>query len=79
MTVQDWPCWFIDPAQDAAVDGDGPRCTNMNETRNETNHLPGHWPPVARGRFCDLTFASRRIRRSARVHHILPEQAGRRV
>jgi hypothetical protein len=40
MTVQDRPCWSIDPAQDAAVDGDGPRYTYMNETRNETNRRP---------------------------------------
>ena len=32
MTVQDRPWWSIDPAQDVAVDGDGRRYTNMNET-----------------------------------------------
>ena len=42
MTVQDWPCRSIDPAQGLGVDGDGPRYTNMNETRNETNRPPGH-------------------------------------
>src|SRR2546423_12973310 len=41
MTVQDWPCRSIDPAQGLGVDGDGPRYTNMNETRNETNRPPG--------------------------------------
>jgi hypothetical protein len=40
MTVQDRPCWSIDPAQRPAIDGDGPRCTNMYETRNETKRLP---------------------------------------
>ena len=40
MTVQRGPCWFIYPAQSPAVDGDGPRYTNMYETRNETKRLP---------------------------------------
>jgi hypothetical protein len=41
MTVQDRPCRCIDPAQRAALDGDGPRYTYMNETRNETSRWPG--------------------------------------
>lgn len=37
ITVQDRPCWSIDPAQIAVVDSDGRRYTNMNETNNDTN------------------------------------------
>jgi hypothetical protein len=52
MTVQDWPCWGIDPAQYPIIDDDGRRHTNMNET----NHLPsrvramGDASPVMSGR-----------------------------
>ena len=35
------PEQVICPAQGALVDGDGPRCTYMNETKSETN------PPAA--------------------------------
>jgi hypothetical protein len=41
MTVHDRPWWCRDPAQNPVSDGDGPRYTYMNETRNETNRPPG--------------------------------------
>jgi hypothetical protein len=60
MTVQDRPCWSIDPAHHPVVDGDGRRYTNMNETSNETRtgqsaatclHLRAMWTsPV--GQWC---------------------------
>jgi hypothetical protein len=40
MTVQDGPCWSIDPAQHPVVVGDGRRYTNMYETKNETIRSP---------------------------------------
>jgi hypothetical protein len=54
MTVQDRPYWSIGPDQRPMVDGDGPRYTNMYETRNETNR-----PSVTSGEETDpsdLTF-----------------------
>jgi hypothetical protein len=40
MTIQGSPCWSIHAAQSPVVDANGPRCTNMYETRNETNRRP---------------------------------------
>ena len=57
MTVHGWPCWCINPAQSPVLDGDGPRYTYMNETRNETNRWPRYpWRGPARA---SLTFRFR--------------------
>ena len=60
MTVHGWPCRCMNPAQNPVLDGDGPRYTYMNETRNETNRWPRNpWRGPAR---TSLTF--RFLRRS---------------
>ena len=41
MTAQDVPRRCVNPAQEAVLDGNGPRYTYMNETKNQTSHSPG--------------------------------------
>jgi hypothetical protein len=50
-------------SQSTVVDGDGPTYTNMNETRNETDRLPGL--PLARDGFNDLDLPLRERRAAA--------------
>ena len=54
MTVQDGPYMSVDPGRSPVVDGDGPRYTSINETRNETNRPLASPEPEAGSD--DLTF-----------------------